>query len=287
MFLVLILLLIFVFNKGKENSPNTFYHESRWNEYVTEIDLALSTESISSKPEKAEPIKLSQIYGGVVSHHIPTTIPKLVEFYSRLAKTKSIKNFIIIGPDHTDSGQAPITVSNASFRTKYGELEPIKNLATELQYRGLANVEESVFDPEHSVGSQILLISKFFPEARVTPIIVRSDTTSEQAKAIGKYLSNVQDNETMIILSVDFSHYLSSEQAMSLDTISGNVLKNLDSESIALVKADSLRSVQIYIEAMKGVKASDVAGFSILNTNDFMQNSDYTTGYVFGYWGVK
>jgi len=256
------------------------YHQSQWNEYAPEIERAVKVE------QSVQPLNLEHIYGGVVSHHIPTTIAQLVEFYSRLKRTQSVKNFIVIGPDHTDAGKAPITVSNASFFTAYGEVRPIDGLASKLQDAKLANIDESPFDPEHSVGSQILVISKIFPGAKVTPIILRSDTTKDHAEALGKMLATLMDDETVLIASVDFSHYLPTDQAVPLDQISGEVVRNLDLGALSLVKADSGKSMEVFMDVMNEKKAVDTDNLAILNTNDFMQNSDYTTGYVFGFWGT-
>ncbi len=291
--LFIVLFLAFVLNNfdhinSKENG-NTIYHQSQWNEYARQIDVEVikSELEINSTSTSTPTQNSGEIYGMMLSHHIPTTIPKLVEYYTKLKKYKIVKNFIIIGPDHTDSGENPITVSNASFYTTYGEIRPIDGFAQKLDNLKLANIEEEVFDPEHSVGSQILIISKIFPEAKVTPIILRSDASKEQARALGEFIAKYLDDETVLVASIDFSHYLSTSQATSIDQISGNIIRNLDQESLALVKADSPASVEVFIEAMKQKQAHNVTDFNVLNTNDFMQNSDYTTGYVFGFWGIK
>lgn len=285
--IVLVFLLILIlfgvvlsFISAKNNRSEVIYHQSQWNVYTPEIERAIRAEQL------VQPLNLKHVYGGVASHHIPTTIPRLVDFYSRLKHTQSVKNFIVIGPDHTDAGNAPITVSNASFFTDYGEVRPIDGLASKLQDAKLANIEEPPFGSEHSVGSQILIISKIFPGAKVTPIILRSDTTKDHAEALGKMLATVMDDETVLIASVDFSHYLSTDQAMPLDQISGEVVHNLDLEALPLVTADSGKSIEVFMEAMNGKKAVDTDDLTILNTNDLMQNSDYTTGYVFGFWGI-
>jgi MEMO1 family protein len=281
--LLLILVVGIMISSGSVKNPDseTIYHQSQWNEYVPEIER-----SIKAEPP-APTANLRHIYGGVVSHHIPTTLPRLVEFYSRLKQIQSVKNFIVIGPDHTDAGTSPVTVSNARFYTAYAEIRPIEGLASKLQEAKLAHIEESPFDPEHSVGSQMLIISKIFPEARVTPIILRSDTTRDHAEALGKMLATFLDDETVLIASVDFSHYLPTDQAVPLDQISGEIIRNLDLEAVPLVKADSGKSMGAFMQAMREKKAFDTGDFEILNTNDLMQNSDYTTGYVFGYWGLK
>lgn len=263
------------------NRSETIYHQSRWNEYTPEIDRAVNAEKF------LESVNLKHVYGLVLSHHIPTTIPRIVESYLKLKQKQSVKNFIVVGPDHNDAGKASVTVSNANFFTAYGEVKPIDGLALSLQNNKLANIEEAPFDTEHSVGSQILVISKIFPGARVTPIIIRSDTTDDQAIALGKKLATIVDDETVLVASVDFSHYLSTNQATPIDRISGEVIRNLDLKSLSLVKADSNKSVEIFMQAMISKNAYGTSDFTILNTNDFMQNSDNTTGYVFGCWGVN
>ncbi len=282
-FLLVVVLFVVIFGLAstKNNRTQIGYHQSRWNEYAPRIEKAFMDEA------GIGPAHLKHVYGIVVSHHIPTTIPKLVEFYNRLKKTQSVKNFIVIGPDHTDSGLAPVTVSNESFFTTFGEVKPIDGLSLKLDGAKLAHIEESPFDPEHSIGSQMLIISKIFPGAKVTPIIIRSDTTKNHAEALGRILAENLDDETVLVASVDFSHYLSTTQAAPIDKISGEIVKNLDLDALSLITADSNKSMTVFIEAMRNKNAYDTNDFVVLNTNDLMQNSDFTTGYVFGFWGIK
>lgn len=274
-------IIAFLFLSVSRTTSELSYHQSQWNEYAPQIEQARR-----ARPA-AQPLALKHVYGGVVSHHIPTTIPKLVEFYSRLKQTQSVKKFIIIGPDHTSAGKAPITVSKAAYLTTYGTLQPIPGLASQLEDAGIAVIDESPFDQEHSVGSQILMISSFFPDANVTPILVRSDASKEQAEMLGRFLARSVDDDTVVIDSVDFSHYLTTNRARPLDHISGDIVRNLDIKSLPLVNADSNESLEIFMRTMLEKQATATDDFSILNTNDLMQNSDYTTGYVFGFWGIK
>lgn len=257
------------------------YHQSHWNEYVPEIAGAIKSNQALTAAG------LKHVYGGIVSHHLPVAIPPLVEFYLRLHSTQPVKNFIIIGPDHTDSGKAPITVSGASFSTAFGEILPIKGLASKLEDSQLARIDESPFELEHSVGSQVLIISKIFPEARVTPIILRSDVTTDHAKALGEMIASLLDPRTVLIVSVDFSHYLTTRQAITLDQISEEVMRNLDLNSLSLLESDSSKAIAAFITAMQKKDAFSTSNIKVLNTNDLMQNSDNTTGYLFGYWGTN
>src|SRR3989344_2625981 len=119
------------------------YHQSRWGEYGPEI-----TRALASNPETL-PLELEVVYGGVVPHHLPVTIPRLVNFYRRLARHQTVKNFIILGPDHVNAGRGPITVSAASFFSDTNELLPLANLAEALVAAKLAVIDESPFELEH------------------------------------------------------------------------------------------------------------------------------------------
>lgn len=259
------------------------YHQSAWNEYTPNVELALG--EMGEVGARTEPIKLGHVYGTVMSHHIPTTIPKLVENYSRIKEDQTVKKIIIIGPDHNDAGKTPVSISQEKFVTNFGELSPELSTAYVLLNSGVAAVDEAPFDLEHSVGSQVLVISRVFPEAKILPIIVRSDLPRIEAIKLGNVIADQIDEETILVASVDFSHYLTSDRAMPLDEISGDIVRRLDLDAIGAVKVDSMGAVLAFMQAMKAKKATVSDGFEVLNTRDFMENSDYTTGYVFGFWG--
>jgi hypothetical protein len=84
--------IAFVYTLSTHHRVETIYHQSHWNQYAPEVDRALLLATNN------ENVNLSHIFGGVVSHHIPTTIPKLVSFYMNLKKNQQVKNIIIIGP---------------------------------------------------------------------------------------------------------------------------------------------------------------------------------------------
>ncbi|MEK9177481.1 MAG: AmmeMemoRadiSam system protein B [Patescibacteria group bacterium] len=256
------------------------YHRSQWDEYAPEVERALTGERRAERPE------LSRVHGLIVSHHIPVAIPELVAYYRGLKENQRVPSFVILGPDHNDAGSSPVSVSNARFVTVFGEVKPIPGVAAALVDEGLAVIDEPPFVGEHSIGSQVLLIAKLFPGASATPIILRSDATPSQAEALGRSLARLLDEETVIVASVDFSHYLSTEQAMPLDAVSGSILKRLDISSIPLIAADSKESLAAFMRAMTERGATATAELAVMNTNDLMQNADYTTGYIFGFWGM-
>lgn len=270
----------FAFGKAKDGPVASAHHASRWDKFASDVSYAAAD-------AKTEPLALARVAGGVAPHDIPTTIPRLVEFYARLKRTQNVRNIVVIGPDHTDAGASPITVSNAPFVTAFGKLEPIEGLPAALERAGAARIDETPFDPEHSVGAHMLVISRIFPETHVTPIILRADVSREQADLLGRTLASSTDDSTVIVASVDFMHYLTTERSLPFDQVSGGVLRNLDIGSLSMVNADSVRTLQAIMRAMLEKGATGTDAFEVMNTNDLAGLRDYTTGYVFGYWGKR
>jgi hypothetical protein len=55
---------------------------------------------------------------------------------------------------------------------------------------------------------------------------------------------------------------------------------------MSFINADSNRAMVVFMQAMQSKNATSTDSFEVLNTDALMQNNDYTTGYVFGYWGT-
>ncbi len=257
------------------------YRQSQFFKYAPFI------ESSMEHVKKDGKIDLNKVMGGLVPHHIPTTIPLLAEFYVKLKNSRDVKTFVILGPDHVDAGRSNISVSKSDFVMPFGTLRPNLTMIEQLESSGFIVQDETPFDREHSIDSQLLLISKLFPEAQIVPLIFRSSITNEEARVFGKILASVVDEDTFIVSSVDFSHYLSERQARPIDYLSANVLGAIDSKSTDLVEADSEQALMALMSFFETKGANHQVGLQVFNTRDFNSNNDYTTGYVTGFWGIK
>jgi AmmeMemoRadiSam system protein B len=274
------LYFILPYRKGSPEMAQA-YHQSQFFNYAEFIESSVRDADGGAK------IDLDKIMGGLVPHHIPTTIPLLAEFYTKLKNSRDIKTFVIFAPDHIDAGRGNISVSKADFIMPFGTLRPNLAIIEQLESSGFVVQDEAPFDREHSIDAQLLLISKLFPDAQIVPLIFRSSITNEEARALGKILANIVDEDTFIVSSVDFSHYLSERQARPIDYLSANVLGAIDSRSNDLVKADSEQALVAFMSFLETKGANHHVDLQIFNTRDFNNNNDYTTGYVTGFWGIK
>lgn len=273
--------LYFIFSRNGSSEIVRGYHQSQFFKYAEFIENSLAEVQDNSE------IDLTEIKGGIVSHHIPTAIPMLAEFYTKLKNTRPVETFVILGPDHLDLGRGEVNVSKASFVTPFGTLESNLEIIEQLEKSGFVTLDEAPFDKEHSVDSQLLFISKLFPEAKIVPLVFRSSFSNEAAKSFGNVLASIIDEGTFVVASVDFSHYLSEKQARPIDYLSANVLGVIDSQLAELAEADSTQALVALMAYLETKGANQLVDLRVFNTNDFNNNSDYTTGYVTGFWGMK
>jgi|GEM_PF-2616407 len=257
------------------------YHQSQFFEHAQFV------ESSVQQARSNEKIELDLVLGGVTPHHVPMTIPLLAEFYAKLKNTREVKTFIILGPDHLDRGRGQINVSKAAFVTPFTMVKPDLEIIGKLEGSGFITYDETPFDLEHSIDSQLLLISKLFPDARVVPLVFRSNISNKTARAFGEVLAEVAGDDVFIVGSVDFSHYLSEAQARPLDYLSANVLGTVTSQFDGLVEADSTQALVALMSFLEARGANHNVDLQISNTGDFSSNRDFTTGYVSGFWGIK
>jgi AmmeMemoRadiSam system protein B len=270
--------LYFILPNRKESSEIAqAYHQSQFFKYSEFIESSVRDADGDAK------IDLNKIMGGIVPHHIPL----LSESDTKRKNARDVKTFVILAPDHVDAGRGNISVSKADFVMPFGALRPNLAMIEQLESSGFLVQDEAPFDREHSIDSQLLLISKLFPDAQIVPLIFRSSITNEEARAFGKVLASVVDEDTFIVSSVDFSHYLSERQARPIDYLSANVLGAIDSKSTDLVKADSEQALVALMSFLEMKGANHHVDLQVFNTRDFNSNNDYTTGYVTGFWGKR
>ena len=114
-------------------------------------------------------------------------------------------------------------------------------------------------------------IAYFLPEARVVPLVLRSDLTSTDVETLAAALAPLLDGETALIAAVDFSHYLPAQQARQRDRETLEALQSLDSSRILSFgneHLDSPASIAALMETMRLVGATEFELRENINSSD-------------------
>ncbi|MBI4980118.1 AmmeMemoRadiSam system protein B [Candidatus Woesearchaeota archaeon] len=150
------------------------------------------------------------IYSGIVA----------AQGYKLLEKQKhSFKKVILLGPSHyvTFYGAA---IADEDFLTPFGKVKC--GDATKWIKEGLIEISPEAHSQEHSLEVQLPFLQETLKEFELYALVIG---TVNEAK-LAKFISEKLDDDTLVIVSSDLSHYLEYGKAVLKDnqTIS-NILK--------------------------------------------------------------
>jgi AmmeMemoRadiSam system protein B len=196
-----------------------------------------------------------------------------------VASGRPVRLVAIVGPNHRNAGGGMLTTAAAVWRMPDGggvaaDAAAVRALSAE--FGASVREDADAFGREHSVGVHAPFVRHFFPEARILPVILDSNTDRATAERLGRWLAEYLGDDGLAVFSIDFSHYLTEAQARTADTETRRLIEAGDLEAVSRLTNDNVDSPGSLIAAM--VYARDVGNgrgrLEILdntNANDFLQ----------------
>ena len=169
-----------------------------------------------------------QKYFAILPHFTiqPKTIEKFYQFLQttyKLQKNDTI-NIVIISPDHFNASTNAVDMlceNSKKFCFKNICLPAQALPAT--KFSGCLPTKTTT---EHGLGNQFSFIQKYFPRAKIFPIVVKPRTFVDDTEIIHMLSSHHFVGKTVVLASVDFSHYTDEDFAKLHDTKSFYTLNN-------------------------------------------------------------
>ena len=199
---------------------------------------------------------------GIAPHH-GLASETIARFYDNLPGPGKVDHVIVIGPDHIQAGRRNITLSPLPWRTGGVILEIDAGAADALTRTGAVGVESLPFRLEHSIGLHIVFIGRYFPDAKVTAIMVNNAATPRELSRLVPVLSELladEDEKTLLILSMDFSHDKMPEEARREDDRSIEHILSFETERLRDLDIDAPGAAWLFLEVLKnlGIKEAFV-----------------------------
>lgn len=151
------------------------------------------------------------------------------EFYQNLvAEFGNFDRIIVLSPDHygmtrKSIGSIPESLKKICYQEVCVPGYPLDPYSVGTPTGYVFSV--SGVTREHGIGEHILRISRFFPNTKVTPLILRRKLTpGKEEIALAENIANIRDKRVLVIASVDFSHHVREEFAKFHDAKSIDVL---------------------------------------------------------------
>ena len=225
-------------------------------------------------------VKIASI---TVNHHL--LAPHLIAKEFALVATDQPITVVLLSPNHFFRGQGGAITSQYDWQTPYGVLKSNQVVIKQLSDSGLVNIDETPFDQEHGAANIVGFIKKSLPNATVVPLIVKENLSKEKIDQLAEKLKDILPADSLIVGSIDFSHYLPSNAADFHDIQTLAVMNNFDYDRIDRLDIDShpgLRLLLKYFDATgnkKFVLTSHENSSTVTGNFNFVETTSYINGY--------
>src|SRR3989338_2783524 len=223
--------------------------------YAPYSDKEFFETAFQNIPQDTPILPASVIQGLVVPHHL-LAAPLIAQTMSRVTSNEKI-TVVLISPNHFSAGSAPVLASLYDWQTPYGILAADTKTIGVLEKQNLVKVEEAPFAHEHGIANVVAFIKKVLPYATLVPLMVKDTLPLADTKKITADIVAALPTSTLVIASLDFSHYLPSSAAQFHDAKSVAVMSNFVYEGIRFLDIDSRPGLGIFLHMLedKGAKA--------------------------------
>lgn len=218
--------------------------------------------------------------------------------FKQIDYNKKYDNIFILGPSHQYAFSGASIYSAGDYITPLGKVKVNTKLAKDfIRDNNVFHFYPNAHRYEHSIEVQLPFLQYLMKkDFQIIPIVVGSGST-EDCKRIAKALKPYFNENNLFIISTDFSHYPSYNEAIINDSITANsIMKNSAKELLKILKSNTEKGYKNLVTSLCGRYAvltllyitesdPDINITPILNEN----SGDYIYGdknRVVGYYSI-
>jgi AmmeMemoRadiSam system protein B len=182
--------------------------------------------------------------------------------FSRIASS-SFETIVIIGPDHENIASFSLTTALAVWDTPFGPLKPQKEIIEFLTKSGL-KIDNPAHLKEWSLRISFPYIKYVFPDATIVPILLQKTVLANEIDNLAELLASKLPPSTLFVLSADFVHKLTVEEAEKEDAKTINAIKSFNKAEIGNLNMDAPAGLRLFLDVMekRGAKSANLARYS-------------------------
>lgn len=223
-----------------------------------------------------------RVTGITVPHHLLAK-DLIAETFSLISQNK-YDRIIIISPDHYYEGKTLFSIPDQNLETVFGEIGIDKMMVNLLQLSPKISFSP-IFQREHGQQAVLPFLKYYFPEVKVVPVAIKITATQSDLDELITILKPFINQNTLIIQSTDFSHYLIPEIAKQKDQQTLRILSiNNPDEVFTLHEPDNLdsRAAQyVQMQLQKEIFGADLHILHNINSQSYTNEDVFeTTSYI-------
>lgn len=180
---------------------------------------------------------------------------------------------IILGTAHRYPLKGASVQDYDFYNSPLGKVKVSSDIKSILTEKCVVSVEEADYE-EHSIEIEIPFLQRVLGQFEIIPIIVGKVNSTEFSEVLEKYFTD----KTVIVASVDLSHFHGYNDAKQLDKYSIDCILNLDAEGIDDAEIDSPYAIKALLELAKR-KNWKTKLLDYKNSGDVMRDKGKVVGY--------
>ena len=166
-----------------------------------------------------------------------------VAAYSFRQIGSEIKTVIILGTAHRYPLRGVCIMDYEYYDSPLGKVKVSGKIKDFLKEKDVVSIVEADYG-EHSIEIEIPFLQRAMKEFEIIPVIVGQVNHTEFSKLLEEY----SDNSTLIVASVDLSHFHDYETAKDLDNYSIDTILKLNAKGIDDAEIDSPYAIKSLID---------------------------------------
>lgn len=217
----------------------------------------------ASPPENINPKAIIVPHAGYIySGCVAASAYKLL-----LGKSAKIKQVILLGPSHRVALHGIATTESDFFETPLGKIKINRSLCQLAETLPFVQANNLAHQNEHSLEVQLPFLQTTLESFELTPLVVGDCNQKEVAQCLQMLWG---DEQTLIVISSDLSHFHNYQVAVNLDKQTSRAIEQCQPENIHQEDAcgryplngllDLARTKHLTIETLDLGNSGDTAG---------------------------
>lgn len=308
----LIFLLIFIltgcsFNNAKNTvNNNNMIKDQKVKEVVGTVRQAAVAGSFYVASEQQLKKQLNQYLSVVTAQRLSAPVAILAPHagldYSGATAANSFKqiagyNFkkvLILAPSHYQLFKGAVVPSFDYYQTPLGKIK-IADETRALLNNKLFQQNLAAEEPEHAIEVELPFLQMTLNDFTILPILIGSDNSYEELLQISTELKKIVDEQTLIVISTDFTHYgpnygytpfkngEQKEKIAEIDNQAFTLIKKLDAQGFynyvhdSSVTIDGGTVIPVGLQLLKNI---EVAQLAYQTSGDLLK--DFTNSVSYG-----
>ncbi|RLG13503.1 MAG: hypothetical protein DRN66_04075 [Candidatus Nanohalarchaeota archaeon] len=239
--------------------------------------LSSMIDGFLDEAEKNQQLQSIQIKALIEPHAGYVYSGGVAAFGYNLIKDRDIKTIIILAPSHYVYFDG-ISIGNYThYRTPLGDVK-ISSLGNKLKQKfNLIHTVDEAHLKEHSLEVQIPFLQKTLTDFEIIPFIT-GEMSKAQISKIAELIAENMDDQTLIVVSSDLSHFHPYDSAVKMDNQAIDAIEALDTDKAKEQEMCGKTPILILMSIAKKMNWS-VKMLKYANSGDITGDKSSVVGY--------